>query len=90
MEDKRLSIELTGMRQALWVDEVPSYVAYKPHGDELRWISTHLQLADCFTKSMKPTLLNHALDNNIVQVIDTSHMSVKRTASEPTDKASRS
>ena len=37
-EDKCLSIEMAGLRQSLWDDEVPSHIAYSPHGDQLRWI----------------------------------------------------
>ena len=41
-----------------------------PYGDILRWIATHLQLADCPTKSMKPHLLNEAINSNKVIVAD--------------------
>ena len=68
-EDKRLSIEMAGLRQSLWEDDIPTHVAYKPHGDQLRWIPTHLQLADCLTKSMKP-LFNQTIDTNVAQVRD--------------------
>ena len=71
VEDKRLAIEMAGLRQALWEEETPAHVAYHPHGDELRWIPTHLQLADCLTKSMKPLLLNHTIDSNLAHVKDT-------------------
>ena len=49
---------------------MPTHVAFRPHGDQLRWIPTHLQLADCLTKSMKPLLLNQTIDSNIAQVRD--------------------
>ena len=55
-DDKRLSIEMAGLRQSLWEDDIPTHVAYKPHGDQLRWIPTHLQLADCLTKEYEATL----------------------------------
>ncbi|CAE7944475.1 unnamed protein product, partial [Symbiodinium sp. KB8] len=58
VEDKRLSIECAGLRQTLWEDDIPSREALAPYGDVLEWIATHLQLADCFTESMKPHLLN--------------------------------
>ena len=58
VEDKRLSIEFAGLHQTLWEDDIPSREALAPYGDVLKWIATHLQLADCFTKSMKPHLLN--------------------------------
>ena len=69
-EDKRLSIEMAGLRQSLWEDAIPSYVAYKPHGDQIRWILTHLQLAFVLTKSMKPLLLSQTIDANVAQVRD--------------------
>ena len=58
MDDKRLAIELAGLRQMLWEGDEPSHQAFAPYGDILRWIPTHLQLANCLTKSMKPHLLN--------------------------------
>ena len=64
VEDKRLAIEMTALRQALGIDDTPASEAFTPFGDILRWIPTHLQLADCLTKSMKPKLLNDALERN--------------------------
>ena len=64
VEDKRLAIKMAALRQALWYDDTPTSEVFAPNGDILRWIPTHLQLADCFTKSMKPTLLNQALSAN--------------------------
>ncbi|CAE7342176.1 uxuA [Symbiodinium natans] len=64
VEDKRLAIEMTALRQALWIDDTPTSEAFTPFGDILRWIPTHLQLADCLTKSRKPKLLNDALECN--------------------------
>ena len=70
MEDKRLSIELASLRQALWEDDVLSHEAFAPYGDILRWIATHMQLADCLTKSMKPDLLNETIRTNMVTVAE--------------------
>ena len=47
VEDKRLAIELAGLRQMLWEGDELSHHAFTPNGDVLRWIPTHLQLADC-------------------------------------------
>ena len=58
IEDKRLSIELGGLGQMLWEDDIPGHEALAPYGDILRWIATHVELADCATKSMKPHFLN--------------------------------
>ena len=69
MEDKRLAIELAGLRQMLWEGDELSHQAFAPNGDVLRWIPTHLQLADCLTKSMKPHLLNGVVASNTVTVL---------------------
>ena len=63
-------MEMAALRQSLSDDETPTHVAYNPHGDQLRWVPTHLQLADCMTKSMKPLLIKQTIDSNIVQVRD--------------------
>ena len=49
VQDNRLSIELAGLRETLWEDDIPSHAAIAPYGDILRWITTCLLLADCFT-----------------------------------------
>ena len=69
VEDKRLAIELTGLKQMLWEGDELSHQAFAPFGDILRWIPTHLQLADCLTKSMKPHLLHGAMAANSVTVL---------------------
>ena len=69
VEDKRLAIELAGLRQALWEGDELSHQAFAPFGDVLRWVPTHLQLADCLTKSMKPHLLNGVVASNAVTVL---------------------
>ena len=69
VEDKRLAIELAGLRQRLWEGDELSHQAFAPYGDVLRWIPTHLQLADCLTKSMKPHLLNGVVSSNTVIVL---------------------
>ena len=51
VEDKRLAIELAGLRQMSWEGVELTRQAFAPYGDILRWIPTHLQLADCFIKS---------------------------------------
>ena len=69
VEDKRLAIEMAALRQSLWTDEEErTCIADAPHGDELRWVPTHLQLADALTKSLKPLLLNQALETGSVIV----------------------
>ena len=60
VEDKRLAIELAGLRQMLWEGDELSHQAFAPFGDILRWIPTHLQLADCLTKSMETSSFNRS------------------------------
>ena len=72
VDDKRLSIELAGLRQSLWEEDVPSHQLYHLYRDDLRWIPTYLQMADCFAKSMKPRLLNSAIESIRFHVLDTS------------------
>ena len=82
--DKRLSIELAGLRQTFWEDDIPSHEAFTPYGDILRRIATHLRLADCLTKSVKPHLLNEAICSNKVIVADRAPEPLATTENEPT------
>ena len=76
--DKRLSIELAGLRQTFWEDDIPSHEAFMPYGDILRRIATHL------TKSVKPRLLNEAICSNKVIVADRAPEPLATTENEPT------
>ena len=49
--------------------DVLSHEAFAPDGDVLRWIATHLQLADRLTKSMNTHLLNETIRTNVVIVL---------------------
>ena len=41
---------------------------YPKGGDQVDWIATAAQIADCFTKSMKPTQLIRVLDTCKYQI----------------------
>ena len=45
---------------------------YSPYGDHLKWIETAQQLADPFTKSMKPDYLLKTIGAGLVDVEDSS------------------
>ena len=91
VEGKRLSIELAGSRQTLWVDDIPSHETFAPHGDVLGWIATHLHLADCFTQKIKPDFLNEAISSNEFIVTDRASEPPATTESRPstTDRVDR-
>ena len=82
VEDKRLAIELAGLRRMLWEGDELSHQAFAPFGDVLRWIPTRLQLADCLTKSMKPHLLNGVVASNTVIVLADAQTVVATPAAE--------
>ena len=52
----------------MWEDDVLSHEAFAACGDVPRWTATHLQIADCLAKSMKPHLLNETIRTNVVTV----------------------
>ena len=58
VQDKRLQIELNALRQAIFLDDGTRTASHYPAGgDRVDWCDTHTQIADCFTKSMKPDYL---------------------------------
>ena len=68
IQDKRLGIELSALRQGLWVNGEETCKKYHPAGDKLEWIDTGRQLADCLTKSMKPDFLVRVLAAGVINV----------------------
>ena len=69
--DKRSSIEIASLRQDLWRKKGedagdPDYDDYRPANDQLtdivRWINTHVMIADPLTKVMEPVKLVQALE----------------------------
>ena len=58
VQDKRLQIELNALRPAIFLDDGTRTASHYPAGgDRVDWCDTHTQIADCFTKSMKPDYL---------------------------------
>ena len=72
MADKRLSIEISSLRQNLWrepgeavgspqlKDEIPGDAT-----DKVRWIDTDVMIADPLTKTMEPIKMVQTLDGNL-------------------------
>ena len=55
VQDKRLQIELSALRQFIFTEDGVRTVEAHPYGgDRIDWVDTSTQAADCFTKSMKP------------------------------------
>ena len=72
VQDKRLQIELSALRQSVFTEIGDrSCKAYPCGGDRVDWIDTATQAADCLTKSMKPDF--------IIKVIETGMYRVSRT-----------
>ena len=56
VQDKRLQIELDAIRQSMFDgDGRRTAEVYPKGGDRVDWVVTATQVADCLTKSMKPT-----------------------------------
>ena len=71
MADKRLSIEIASLRQNLWRQRGeaigdPTYAESLPNDptDTVRWVDTHVMIADPLTKTMEPTKMQEALNEN--------------------------
>ena len=57
-QDKRLQIELDAIRQSIFDgDGRRTAEVYLKGGDRVDWVATATQVADCLTKSMKPTYM---------------------------------
>ena len=51
VQDKRLQIELSAIRQSIFLDDGrPTIDVYPEGGDGVDWIDTATQAADCLTK----------------------------------------
>ena len=68
VQDKRLGIGLSALRQALWINAEKTSEKYHPAGDEIEWIDAGRQLADCLVKSMKPDFLVRVLAEGYINV----------------------
>ena len=68
VQDKRLAIELAAMHQSYFEEDRRTWDIYKDGGDRLEWIATQTMVADCLTKSMKPTFLLKVLKEGVLTV----------------------
>ncbi|CAE7909825.1 unnamed protein product, partial [Symbiodinium microadriaticum] len=58
VQDKRLQIELSALRQSIFTEDGSrTFEIYLEGGDRVDWIDTSTQAADSFTKSMKPDFI---------------------------------
>ena len=69
VQDKRLQIELDAIRQSIFDgDGRRTAEVYPKGGDRVDWVATATQIADCLTKSMKPSHMLRVLDTCKYQV----------------------
>ena len=69
VQDKRLQIELDAIRQSIFDgDGRRTAEVYLRGGDRVDWVATATQVADCLTKSMRPTYMLRVLDTCKYQV----------------------
>ena len=69
VQDKRLQIELDAIRQSIFDgDGRRTAEVYPKGGDRVDWVATATQVADCLTKSMKPTYMLRVLDTCRYQI----------------------
>ena len=69
VQDKRLQIELDAIRQSIFDgDGRRTAEVYLKGGDRVDWVATATQVADCLTKSMKPTYMLRVLDTCKYQI----------------------
>ena len=68
--DKRLSIDLVGLRQLIWENQDGSVKdeLTKEQPDRVIWIDTSAMIVDCMTKRMKPDLLIKFLNSGILDI----------------------
>ena len=69
VQDKRLQIELSALRQSIFnEDGARTFDIYLEGGDRVDWIDTATQAADCFTKSMKPDFIIKVINEGVYRV----------------------
>ena len=69
VQDKRLQIELDAIRQSIFDgDGRRTAEVFPKGGDRVDWVATATQVADCLTKSMKPTCMLRVLDTCKYQI----------------------
>ena len=69
VQEKRLQIELDAIRQSIFDgDGRCAAEVYPKGGDRVDWVATATQIADCLTRSMKPTHMLKVLDTCKYQI----------------------
>ena len=69
VQDRRLQIELDAIRQSIFDgDGRRTAEVYPKGGDRVDWAVTATQVADCLTKSMKPTYMLKVLSTCQYQI----------------------
>ena len=87
--DKRLSIEGASMRQSLWRekgdsigDPMFSDEPPKEPTDKVKWVDTHVMIADPLTEVMDPYKLTTALSSNYWSIIQPLESVVQKQAKQ--------
>ena len=69
VQDKRLQIELSALRQSIFTEDGNrTCEVYPGGGDRVGWIDTATQAADCFTKSVKPDFIIRSIESGVCKV----------------------
>ena len=68
--DKRLSLDLAGLRQLLWEDQNGDLrdELSDDQPDNIIWIDTSAMPVDCMTKAMKPDTLHRLLETGVLDL----------------------
>ena len=79
-EDKRLEVDLEGLRQLLWENSdgtLKEQLEDDQH-DKVRWIDTSTMIADPLTKKMKPTRLISCLQSGTLSLEPTKEAQMSK------------
>ena len=84
VDDKRLSIDLTGLRQLLWFDENNEELdeLKEELPDEIRWIDTSIMLVDALTKDMNSNDLRRIMKDSKWSIEATAEFQITKMAKE--------
>ena len=79
-EDKRLEVDLEGLRQLLWENRDGSLKEQLEDNqqDKVRWIDTSTMIADPVTKLMKPTRLIKCLQSGVLSLEPTKEAQMSK------------
>ena len=79
-EDKRLSIDLSSLRQDIWTrgQEEVEILHPKLFCDKIRWIDTSIMAVDCLTKAMPNDFLVNILSTGSYDVTADPESTIKK------------